>query len=139
MALKMVSLSSMYGTQLDPTRVVLTRHAIVGYWVINTITQSANTSLPNPSGQIITVWFSSLSQDMVLVPGTARHIYDVTLTRGTDLTARFVSNLGRTLIERLTIRMQGKELKSLQSYGNSWAMRDFYLTTTQRTAIDYLL
>ena len=74
-----------------------------------------------------------------MVPDTFRLIYDVTLTRGTDLTARFVINLRRAIIGRLTIRMQRKEVNSFQSYGDYWAMRDLYLTATQRNAVDCLL
>ena len=115
----------MYGTQLEPTRDILTRHAVRDDRVINTVTQPTNTPLPNPSGQTL-FRFPSLSQDMVVVPGSVRLVYGVTLTRETSLTARFVCNLGRAIIDRLTIRMQGKEHYSLQSYGDFWAISDFH-------------
>ena len=95
--------SSMYSTQLDPTRDALTRHAIRGDGLINTVTQPANTSLPNPSRQSILVQFPSLCQDKVVAPGTVHFVYDVTLTRGTDLTVRFVINHGRAFTDIINL------------------------------------
>ena len=72
---------------------------------------------------------------MVVVPGIIRLVHYVTLTRVSDLTARFVQNLGRAVTERLKIRMQEKDINSLQFYGDSWAIHDLYLTVTKRTTV----
>ena len=131
-----MALSTMYVTQLNPTMDVLTRHAIQIDRLINSVTQSANASLTDPSGLTILVKFPSLLQVMVVVTGIIRLLYNVTLTRGTDLTARFVQNLGHVVTERLKIRMQEKEINSLQFYGDSWAIHDLYLTVTQRATVN---
>ena len=51
------------------------------------------------------------------------------------MNAKFVTNLGRAIIEKLSKRMQGQEIQSLSSYGKYWGVRDMYLTKAQRTSM----
>ena len=73
------------------------------------------------------------------MPGTVHLTYDVTLTKGTDLTARLVSNLLRAIVDKMSIRMQGQELQRIQSYGDYWAMRNLFMSANRRTSPNCLM
>ena len=77
----------------------------------------------------------TLAKDCV-VPGAVQLLYVIELPLVqlhkvielpplcTDLAARFVNNLERGIIERLSVWMQGQEVHILQSYGDYWGIRD---------------
>ena len=46
-----------------------------------------------------------------------------------------MTNLGRAITEKLSVRMQGQEVQSLSLYGEYWGIRDMYLTKAQRSTI----
>ena len=100
------SLSSIYGTKLNPSQSVVTRHAFKEERQVITVSKNSS-SIATPSGQIFLIRFPTLGKDRVLEPGTVKLLYDVIHTRGTDVNNRFVNNLGRGIIEQLSIRMQG--------------------------------
>ena len=130
------SLSSTYGTELGiqaygiKLRSVVTRHDFKDERQVITVSQNPS-SITSSSGKTLLTRFPTLKKDRVVVPGAVRLLYDVTLTRGTDLAARFVNNLGSGIIERLNVRMQVQEVQSLQSYGDYWDLRNLWLTEDQ--------
>ena len=71
--------------------------------------------------------------NLVVVTGTVNLPYDVTLTRGNYVNAKFVTNLGRAIIEKLSVRIHGQEIQNLSSYGEYWGVRGMCLTKAQRT------
>ena len=93
-----------------------------------TISQNPST-IASPSGQTLLIRFLTLEKDLVVV------LYDVSFTSTADVNAKFVTNLGRAITEKLSVRMQGQEVQSLSLYGEYWGIRDMYLTKAQRSTI----
>ena len=77
-----------------------------------------------PSSQTLLFCFPTLEKDLVAVPSTFKLLCDVTLTRGTDSITRFVNNLGRAILEKLSTLMLGQEMQTLSSYCDYWGVRD---------------
>ena len=80
----------------------MTRHGFKGERQVIIVSQNLS-SIATPSGQTLLVQFPTLEKDRVVVPGTVKLLFDVTFTRG----AKLVTNLGRAIIEKLSVRMQG--------------------------------
>ena len=67
------------------------------------ITVSQNPSMiAIPFDQMLLIRFPTLEKDRVVVQGTVKLTYNVRLTRETDVNAKFVNNLERAIIEKLS-------------------------------------
>ena len=102
------------------------------------ITISQNPSrIASPSGQTLLIRFPTLEKDRIVAPGSVRRLYDLKLA-STDVNCKLVTNLGCSIIEKLSVRMQGQYIQSLSSYSDYWGIRDLYLTKAQRITMSRL-
>ena len=84
-----------YGNKLNPERSLRTAKGIKG-------TRQKVIVTHNPSeigqNQLLTVKFSNLTSDDVIVPGTANLSFSIELTSTADPKRKLVSNIGRAII-----------------------------------------
>ena len=67
----------------------------------------------NPStigpGELLTVRFPDLKENQVIIPSTTKLTFNISLV-GTDVNRTLVGNLGRNIIRKLVVKLEGNEI-----------------------------
>ena len=66
-------------------------------------------------GELLTVRFPDLKENQVIIPGTTKLTFKITLA-GTDVNRTLVKNLGRNIIRKLVVKLEGNEIISIDDY-----------------------
>ena len=73
----------------------------------------------NPSticpDELLTVHFPDLKENQVIIPGTPKLTFNISLV-GTDVNRTLVENLGRNIIRKLVVKLEGNEIISTDDY-----------------------
>ena len=89
----------------------------------------------NPSaigpGELLTVRFPDLKENQVIIPGTTKLTFNITLA-GTDVNKSPVGNLGRNIIRKLIVKLEGNEIISIDDYNILYSYYDCWKCTTER-------
>ena len=89
----------------------------------------------NPStigpGELLTVRFPDLKENQVIIPGTTKLTFNITLA-GTDVNRTLVGNLGRNIIRKLIVKLEGNEIISIDDYDILYSYYDCWKTATER-------
>ena len=89
----------------------------------------------NPSsigpGELLTVSFPDLKENQVIIPGTTKLTFNITLA-GTDVNRTLVGNLGRNIIRKLVVKLEGNEIISTDDYDILYSYYDSWKCTTER-------
>ena len=89
----------------------------------------------NPStigpGELLTVRFPDLKENQVIIPGTTKLTLNITLV-GTDVNRTLVGNLGRNIIRKLIVKLEGNEIISADDYDVLYSYYDCWKTATER-------
>ena len=110
------------GDKLNPQRSYRKGFALKG--LRQHIIKTNNHSTIGP-GELLTVRFPDLKENQVIIPGTTKLTFNITLA-GTDVNRTLVGNLGRNIIRKLVMKLEGNEIISiddydiLYSYYDSW-------------------
>ena len=111
------------GDRLNPQRSYRKGFALKG--LCQHIIKTNNPSTIGP-GELLTVRFPDLKENhQVIIPGTTKLTFNITLV-GTDVNRTLVRNLGRNIIRKLIVKLEGNEIIStddydiLYSYYNCW-------------------
>ena len=75
------------------------------------IIKTNNPSLIGPD-ELLTVRFPDLKENQVIVPGTAKLTFNISLS-GTDANKTLVKNLGRNITRKLVVKLEGNEIISI--------------------------
>jgi len=125
--------SSAYGRKLDPYRrlreplgVKAARQSVV-------VTNNPSTIGPN---QQLLVRFPNLGVNDVIVPGSARLAFTVTLT-STDVNRTLVQNIGRAVVKKLTIKISGQEVMTVNNSDVYYCYQDLWKTAWERENAHY--
>ena len=90
----------------------------------------------NPSaigpGELLTVRFPDLKENQVIIPGTTKLTFNITLV-GTDVNRTLVGNLGRNIIRKLIVKLEGNEIISIDDYDILYSFYDCWKTATGRS------
>lgn len=114
--------SSAYGHKLNPHRRLRDPLGVKGVRQSVVITNNPSTIDQN---QQLLVRFPNLGAHDVIVPGTARMAFTITL-KSTDANRTVVQNLGRAVVKKTTIKISGNEVMSIDDsdvfhcYGDLW-------------------
>ena len=65
--------------------------------------------------ELLTVRFSDLKENQVIVPGTTKLTFNISLS-GMDVNRTLVKNSGRSIIKKLVVRLEGNEIISTDDY-----------------------
>lgn len=123
-----------YGTILDPHRRLKEPLGIKG--IRQSIVISNNPSTIS-ADQILTVRFPNLGANDVIVPGTARLAFKIDLESEDDANRTVVNNLGRAIIKKITIKLEGREVMSLSNSDIFLIYCDLWLTENERKDFVY--
>ena len=89
----------------------------------------------NPStigpGELLTVRFPDLKENQVIIPGTTKLTFNTTLA-GTDVNRTLVKNLGRNIIRKLVVKLDGNEIITIDDYDVLFSYIDSWKTATER-------
>ena len=72
----------------------------------------------NPStigpDELLTVRFPDLKENQVIIPSTTKLTFNISLA-GTDVNRTLVGNLGRNIIRKLVVKLEGNEIMTISS------------------------
>ena len=77
------------------------------------------------------VHFPDLKENQMIIPGTTKLTFNVSLS-GTDINRTLVGNLGRNIIRKLIVKLEGIEIISTDDYDIFYSYYNCWKSTTQR-------
>ena len=116
------------GNKLNPQRSYRKGFALKG--LRQHIIKTNNPSTIGP-GELLTVRFPDLKENQVIIPGTTKLTFNITLA-GTDANRTLLGNLGRNIIRKLVVKLEGNEIISIVDYDILYSYYDCWKTTTER-------
>ena len=116
------------GDKLNPQRSYRKGFALKG--LRQHIIKTNNPSTIGP-GELLTVRFPDLKENQVIIPGTTKLTFNITLA-GTDVNRTLVGNLGRNIIRKLVVKLEGNEIISIDDYDILYSYYDCWKCTTER-------
>ena len=67
----------------------------------------------------------------MIIPGTTKLTFNITIA-GTDVNRTLVKNLGRNIIRKLVVKLDGNEIISIDDYDILYSFQDCWKTATER-------
>ena len=116
------------GDKLNPQRSYRKGFALKGSH--QHIIKANNPSTIRP-GELLTVRFPDLKENQVIVPSTTKLTFNISLV-GTDVNRTLVGNLGRNIIRKLVVKLEGNEIISIDDYDILYSFDDCWKTATER-------
>ena len=116
------------GDKLNPQRSYRNGFALKG--LRQHIIKTNNPSTIGPD-ELLTVGFPDLKENQVIIPGTTKLTFNITLA-GTDVNRTLVGNLGRNIIRKLVVKLQGNEIISIDDYDILYSYYDSWKCTIER-------
>ena len=116
------------GDKLNPQRSYRKGFALEG--LHQHIIKTNNPSTIGP-GELLTVRYPDLKENQVIIPGTTKLTFNITLV-GTDVNRTLVGNLGRNIIRKLVVKLEGNEIISIDDYDILYPYYDCQKTATER-------
>ena len=116
------------GDKLNPQRSYRKGFALKG--LRQHIIKTNNPSTIRP-GELLTVRFPDLKESQEIIPGTTKLTFNITLA-GTDVNRTLVENLGRNIIRKLIVKLEGNEIVSIDDYDVLYSYYDCWKTATER-------
>jgi len=92
-----------FGNKLDPHYSARTACGVKGNRQGIVVTNNPSTIDAN---QILTIRFPNLGENDVIIPGTARLAFTITLNGGTDANHTIVNNLGRAFLKKISVKLE---------------------------------
>ena len=116
------------GDKLNPQRSYRKGFALKG--IRQYIIKTNNPSTIGP-GELLTVRFPDQKQNQLIIPGTTKLTFNISLA-GTDVNRTLVKNLGRNIIRKLIVKLEGNEIISTDDYDVLFSYYDCWKCTTER-------
>ena len=116
------------GDKLNPQRSYRKGFALKG--LHQHIIKTNNPSTIGP-GELLTDRFPDLKENQVIIPGTTKLTFNITLV-GTDVNRALVKNLGRNIIRKLVVKLEGNEIISIDDYDVLFSYIDSWNCKTER-------
>ena len=114
--------------KLNPQRLYRKGFALKG--LRHHIIKTNNPSAIGPD-ELLTVRFPDLKENQVIIPGTTKLTFNITLA-GTDINRTLVGNLGRNIIRKLVVKLEGNEIVSIDDYDVLYSYYDCWKCKTER-------
>ena len=116
------------GDKLNPQRSYRKGFALKG--IRQHIIKTNNPSTIGPD-ELLTVRFPDLKENQVIVPRTTKLTFNISLA-GTDANRTLVKNLGRNIIRKLFVKLEGNEIISTDDYDILYSYYDCWKCTAER-------
>ena len=109
------------GDKLNPQRSYRKGFALKG--IRQHIIKTNNPSTMG-SDELLTFRFPGLKENQVIIPGTTKLTFNISLA-GTDVNRTLVKNLGRNIIRKLVVKLEGDEIISIDDYDIIYSYYDY--------------
>ena len=116
------------GDKLNPQRFYRKGFALKG--LHQHIIKTNNPSTIGP-GELLTVRFPDLKENQVIIPSTTKLTFNITLA-GTDANRILVENLGRNIIRKLVVKLEGNEIINTDDNNILYLYYDCWKCTNER-------
>ena len=116
------------GDKLNPQRSYRKGFAFKG--LRQHIIKTNNPSMIGPD-ELLTVHFPNLKENQLIIPGTTKLTFNISLV-GTDVNRTLVKNVGRNIIRKLIVKLEGNEIISTDDYDIPYSYYDCWKCTTER-------
>ena len=116
------------GDKLNPQRSYRKGFALKG--LRKHIIKTDNPSTIGPD-ELLTVRFPDLKENQLIIPSTTKLTFSISLV-GTDVNRTLVKNLGRNIIRKLVVKLEAKEIISIDDYDILYSYYDCWKCTNQR-------
>ena len=116
------------GDRLNPQRSYRKGFALKG--LRQHIIKMNNPSTIGPD-ELLTVRFLDLKENQVIIPSTTKLTFNISLV-GTDVNRTLVGNLGRNIIRKLVLKLEGNEIISIDDYHILYSFYDCWKCKTER-------
>ena len=116
------------GDKLNPQRRYRKGFALKG--LPQHIIKTNNPSTIGPD-ELLTVRFPDLKENQVIIPRTTKLTFNITLV-DTDVNRTLVGNLGRNIIRKLVVKLEGNEIISIDDYDVLYLYYDCWKCTNER-------
>ena len=116
------------GDRLNPQRSYRKGFALKG--LCQHIIKTNNPSTIGPD-ELLTVRFPDLKENQVIIPSTTKLTFNISLA-GTDVNRTLVGNLGRNIIRKLIVKLEGNEIISTDDYDILYSYYDCWKCKTER-------
>ena len=116
------------GDRLNPQRSYRKGFALKG--LRQHIIKTNNPSTIGP-GELLTVRFSDLKQNQVIIPSTMKLTFNISVA-GSDVNRILAGNLGRNIIRKLIVKLEGNEIISIDDCDILYSYYDCWKTATER-------
>jgi len=124
---------SAYGYKLNPYRRI--REPLGVKAIRQSVVVTNNPSTIDQNQQLI-IRFPNLGTNDVVVPGTVRLAFTITLDSPDD-DRTLVQNIGRAIVKKTTIRISGNEIMSIDDSDVYYCYQDLWKTTRERENAQY--
>ena len=113
--------------RLSPQRSYRKGFALKGLCQYIIKTNNPSTIGPDES---LTVHFPDLKENQLIIPSTTKLTFNISLA-GTDVSRTLVKNLGRNIIKKLVVKLEGDEIISIDDYYILYSYYDCWKCTTE--------
>ena len=120
---------SKFGYKLDPNRKLRMSKGIKG--IRHSIVNTHNPSTIDKGG-ILTVRFPDLGRHDVIVPGSAKLSFKITLNSDNDANRTIVNNLGRAIVSKLEVKLESQAVYTLNNSDIFHCYQDLWKTKNER-------
>ena len=118
-----------YRKQLNPERSLRTPKGIKGTRQKVIVTHNLSEI---DEAQELLVRFPNLGSDYVIIPGMANLSFDIELTSAIDANRTLVSNIGRAIIKKLAVKIEGNEIMSVDDFDVFACYQDLWKTKSEK-------
>ena len=94
------------------------------------IVKTNNPSTIGPD-ELLTIRFPDLKENQMIIPNTTKLTFNISLV-STDVNRTLVGNLGRNIIRKLVVKLQGNEIISTDDYDILYSFYDCWKCKTER-------
>ena len=123
-----------YGEKLNPYRKY--REPLAHKAIRQTVITTNNPSTIDEN-QLLVVRFPNLGPEDLIVPGSARLSFKIDLESGSDPNRTMVNNLGRAIVKKICIKLEGQEILSIDDSDIFFIYNDLWLPTNKRLDLVY--
>ena len=116
------------GDKFNPQRSYRKRFALKG--IRQHIIKTNNPSTIGPD-ELLTVHILDLKENQVIILGTTKLNFNISLSE-TDANSTLVKNIGRKIIRKLVVKLEGDEIISINDYDILYSYYDSWKCTTER-------
>ena len=116
------------GDKLNPQRSYRKGFALKG--LHQHIIKTNNPSTIGPD-ELLTVHFPDLKENQVIIPSTTKLTFNISLV-GTDVNRTLAGNLGRNIIRKLVVKLEGNRIISIDDYDIFYSYYDCWKCKTER-------